>query len=257
MRRMSKKNSYNQANQCHQSTTPIHKHRSPPRPPFPRPFIPPQNNPKETTDKTPPMPPNYHHLPPPHITYYLPLPSLPSALPLLFSLSNPSRNATFSLSLAVIRFIASPLSSSRPSRSALSLYSRSRSRSIHLESITLPPIPPPPPDEETLVAGLCEDEASCSVGPDSSSRRFRLCWEDVAEDMVAVRRAPRLPDLGMREAREEEPSLDLALGPVGMDGEGEPPGLDCGSPPALLYPALAARASAAARRVWFSTLSWR
>lgn len=201
------------------------------------------------------MPPNYHLPPPPHITHYLPRPSLPpSALPLLFSLSNPSLNATFSLSLAVILFIASPLSNNRPSRSALSLYSRSRSLSIHLESITFPPIPPP--EEETLVAGLCCDDPVSSCAPDSSSRRFLLCWEDVAEDMVAVRRAPRLPDLGMREAREEEPSLDLALGPVGMDGEGEPPGLDCGSA-VLLYPARAARASAAARRVWFSTLSWR
>lgn len=119
---------------------------------------------------------------------------------------------------------------------------------------------PPAPDDETLVAGLWDPDPdpSCSAAPDSSSRRFLLCWEDVAEDMVAVRRAPRLPDLGMREAREEDPSLDLALGPVGMDGEGEPPGLDCGSPPVvLLYPARAARASAAARRVWFSTLSWR
>lgn len=83
---LSKKNSYNQASQCHQSTTPVHKHRPPipPTPPFPAHPSHPQNIPKETTDKTPsmPSPPSYYVLPPPPFTPLSPVRPPPPLLPL-------------------------------------------------------------------------------------------------------------------------------------------------------------------------------
>jgi len=72
-----------------------------------------------------------------------------------------------------------------------------------------------------------------------------------AADVTGLDRLILLPDFGILLA------LALALGPVGTEGDGLPPGES--RPPLCCADAAyaARRASAAARKVWFSTLSWR